>query len=69
MAFLSLDVPSTFYLSRYGRNYRSCPLDSSQRNLAGSKAPAILKIHKGITTEGFALLFLRSLSLSYPSLY
>ena len=34
---LSLDVPSTLYLSRYERNYRSCSLDSSQRNLAGSK--------------------------------
>ena len=37
--------------------------------LLAQKAPAILKIHKGITTEGFPLLFLRSLFLSYPSLY
>lgn len=37
--------------------------------LLAQKAPAILKIHKGITTEDLPLLFLRSLFLSYPSLY
>ena len=37
--------------------------------LLAQKAPTILKIHKEMTTEDLPLLFLRSLFLSYPSLY
>lgn len=37
--------------------------------LLAQKAPAILKIHKKLQQRDLLLLFLRSLSLSYRSLY